>query len=464
MKKLSLLLIFATIAYNLFSIDENNGVIDLNNLYNYADQQVPGYITKDNTPPNNTITDIGATLGRVLFYDRNLSKDNTISCSSCHKQENAFGDNEKASLGVAGTTGRHSMRLVNARFATERRFFWDERASSLETQTTMPIQDHIEMGFSGEDGDPDLDSLLRKLSQIDYYNELFIEAYGDSEVTEQRIQNAIAQFVRSIQSFDSKYDENRILVTSDDFNFPNFTQAENRGRMLFIFPPQFNAQGERTGGGFGCAGCHQPPEFDIAPNSRNNGVIESFSGELDLAVTRSPSLRDLFNNDGVENTGLMHTALTYNETIAHYSDVDAHGFANNNLDNRLKTPLGDPINFNITNQERGQLRAFLRTLTGSNIYIDPKWSDPFDENGDLSIERGTSSVEDNFTELKIYPNPAHNSINIESISLEEIMIFDALGNIYFKGLANGEINISNYPKGKYYIKSDKFKGSFIKMN
>lgn len=464
MKKLALLLLFAIIGYNLFSIDESKGSIDLNNLYNYSDQYIPGYITKDNTRPNNTITDIGATLGRVLFYDKNLSKDNTVSCSSCHKQENAFGDNEKASLGVAGTTGRHSMRLVNARFATERRFFWDERANSLEAQTTMPIQDHIEMGFSGEEGDPDLDSLIRKLQGIEYYQELFNEAYGDVLITEQRMQNAIAHFVRSIQSFDSKYDDNRILVTSDDFNFPNFTQAENRGRMLFLFPPQFNAQGERTGGGFGCAGCHQPPEFDIAPNSRNNGVIESFSGELDLEVTRSPSLRDMFNANGSENTGLMHTALTYNETIAHYSDVDAHGFSNNNLDNRLKTPSGEPVDFNITNQERGQLRAFLMTLTGSNIYTDPKWSDPFDENGELVVTKGSTSVGSNEIEFSIYPNPAQNYINIKSNNFEEILIFDAMGQIYFKGRASGEINISSYPEGKYFVKIAGITESFIKIN
>ena len=111
--------------------------INLSSLENYANQTKPNYITRDNST-GNPITDKGATLGRMLFYDKNLSKNNTISCSSCHKQELAFGDNVVASVGVNGTTGRHSMRLVNARFGNEAKFFWDERAATLEAQTTFP--------------------------------------------------------------------------------------------------------------------------------------------------------------------------------------------------------------------------------------------------------------------------------------------------------------------------------------
>ena len=92
--------------------------IDLENLANYANQTVPTYITKNNSQ-GNLITDKGATLGRVLFYDKKLSSNNTISCSNCHIQANAFGDVALASQGVNGTTGRHSMRLINVRFANE---------------------------------------------------------------------------------------------------------------------------------------------------------------------------------------------------------------------------------------------------------------------------------------------------------------------------------------------------------
>jgi len=97
--------------------------LDLGNLANYANQPVPSYITKGNMPAHNPLTDAGATLGRVLFYDTRLSSDNTISCASCHLQELAFGDSAQASTGVNGTTARHSTRLINMRFATEVRFF-----------------------------------------------------------------------------------------------------------------------------------------------------------------------------------------------------------------------------------------------------------------------------------------------------------------------------------------------------
>jgi cytochrome c peroxidase len=208
-----------------------SGKIDLNNLSNYENQTIPNYITKDNTN-GNPITNKGATLGRVLFYDKNLSSNNTISCSSCHKQTNAFGDEAIASDGINGTTTRHSMRLINSRFANETKFFWDERASNLENQTTQPIQNHIEMGFSGTNGDSGMSTLIAKLQNIGYYKELFKFVYGTEEITETKIQLALAQFIRSIQSFDSKYDSGRALVQNDNENFSNFTAQENQGKNL----------------------------------------------------------------------------------------------------------------------------------------------------------------------------------------------------------------------------------------
>ncbi|MFN9709845.1 MAG: cytochrome-c peroxidase, partial [Bacteroidota bacterium] len=118
--------------------------IDLSQLANYAAQSRPAYIMKDNSGAN-PITNAKATLGRVLFYDKNLSIDNSIACASCHQQQFAFSDPLVASKGVAGgATARHSMRLINTRFGNELRFFWNERAASLEQQTTQPIQDHAE--------------------------------------------------------------------------------------------------------------------------------------------------------------------------------------------------------------------------------------------------------------------------------------------------------------------------------
>ncbi|SDS21534.1 cytochrome c peroxidase [Formosa sp. Hel1_31_208] len=351
--------------------------INFENLPNYSNQSVPNYINRDNTTFGNDITDEGATLGRVLFYDNQLSVDNSIACASCHKQTFAFGDNMQASSGVNGVTGRHSMRLVNARFSTENHFFWDERASNLETQTTMPIQDHIEMGFSGNDGDPNFNDLISKLENIEYYPALFNFAFGSEEISEARIQNALAQFVRSIQSFDSKYDAGRILAINDGQPFQNFTNEENLGKQLFLQPPVFNNQGARIAGGIGCAGCHQAPEFSIDPNSLNNGVIGSINSTIpDLIVTRSPSLRDVIKTDGTANGQFMHIGVStnLNTVLSHYNSIILAG--NNNLDPRL-SPNGIGQQLNLTQVERDAIIAFIATLAGNEIYTNDKWSSPF---------------------------------------------------------------------------------------
>jgi cytochrome c peroxidase len=358
------------------AIEETFGTsINLNDLPNYANQSKPTYITRNNSG-SNPITDKGAILGRVLFYDTNLSADKTISCSSCHKQAFAFSDEAVASTGVNGTTERHSMRLVNSKFSSEIRFFWDERASSLEEQTTMPIRNHGEMGFSGTEGDQTFDDLLNRLQAIPYYQELFEFVYGDDQVTEVRMQQTIAQFIRSIQSFDSKYDIGRVQAPNDGAPFTNFTMQENQGKVLFLTPPTFDANGNRTGGGVGCAGCHRPPEFDIDPNSLNNGYISTLSGGTDISVTRAPSLRDVLKQKGTLNGPLMHTGelTALSAVMDHYNQINLIG--NTNLDPRLR-PGGNAQNLQLTLNEKASLEAFLKTLSGSNLYVDAKWSNPF---------------------------------------------------------------------------------------
>ncbi len=352
--------------------------IDLSNLANYENQIKPNYITKDNTRAN-TITNAKATLGRVLFYDKKLSIDNSVSCGSCHKQESAFGDTDLASKGVSGgLTGRHSMRLINARFSAEAKFFWDERANSLEEQTTKPIQDHAEMGFSGQNGRPTITTLLTKLQEVAYYKELFQFVYGSPTITEAKLQECLAQFVRSIQSFDAKYDIGRAQVANDGQNFSNFTTQENLGKNLFLTPPVFNATGSRINGGLGCGGCHNAPEFDITPNSGNNGIIGVLNGSgIDISNTRTPTLRDLTNINGNPNTQMMHTGgiTTLQAVIGHYGRINlAPG--NTRLDPKL-TPNGFGQQLNLNATEVDAVIAFLKTLSGKNVYSDAKWSSPF---------------------------------------------------------------------------------------
>lgn len=354
-----------------------NGAIDLAHLENYANQNVPTFITKDNTS-NNTITDKGATLGRVLFYDKKLSANNTISCASCHRQDFAFSDTAVASSGVNGLTGRHSMRLVNARFGSETKFFWDERANSLEEQTTMPIKDHNEMGYSGQNGDQSITDLITKLSGIAYYKELFQFVYGSEVITELKIQLALAQFIRSIQSFDSKYDQGRSQVSNDLDAFPNFSAQENLGKNLFLTNPVFDANSERISGGLGCHQCHRAPEFDIDPASKSNGFGGSLAGTPDITNTRAPSLRNLTKSDGSVVGPMMHTAIIKDlqAAIGHYGNLTTAAQNNSNLDNRLK-PNGIGQQLHLTAPEINAVIAFLKTLSGTSIYSDKKWSNPF---------------------------------------------------------------------------------------
>ncbi len=366
--------------------------------HNYANQDIPFYIQRDNTT-NNIITDAGATLGRVLFYDKRLSKDNTVSCASCHQQALAFSDTAVVSTGVNGQTARHSMRLVNGRFSEEARFFWDERADNLEAQTTQPIRDHAEMGFSGTNGDPDFTALLEKLSTTTYYDSLFIDAFANNVITEDRMQSALAQFIRSIQSFDSRYDLGRANTNNDRAAFANFNAEENEGKRLFLERPDFNNESQRIAGtGLGCQACHRAPEFDIDPNTRNNGVISVAENPLatDTENTRSPTLRDLFSPNGLANGPFMHdgSLTTFNDVLDHYDNITADN-NNRELDNRLRGGMrqgngqaqGLGQKLLLTASERSALTAFIKTLSGTNLYTDEKWSNPFDDNGALVLHR-----------------------------------------------------------------------------
>ncbi|MDA8692890.1 T9SS type A sorting domain-containing protein [Saprospiraceae bacterium] len=454
MKKFTLGIVLSS-----FVICMGSGIIDLRLLDNYVNQFIPSYITLDNTNTNE-ISDEVATLGRVLFYDTQLSVDNRTSCASCHKQELAFGDDDQVSFGSFGVTGRHSMRLVNARFSEEEKFFWDERAATLEDQVTMPIQDAVEMGFSGEFGNPGFDELIIRLEEIDYYNTLFEFAFGDSQVTEERMQLALAQFVRSMQSFDTRYDEGRAGVENDTVPFPNFTEEENLGKELFLNSVEFGSGGNRIAGGIGCANCHTAPEFSIIPNSRTNGVIVAANGvEIDETVTRSPSLRDIFNPNGELNGGLMHNGFftDFQQVLDHYNDIEeSTGIPNIVVDPRLKDGPNTQ-KLNMTAEEMSSVTAFLKTLTGSDLYTNEKWSNPFDDNGQLEVLPNlTSTEEENLASLNIYPNPAVREINIDNAeNIHKLSIVNADGQLIQSvnpsNRSNIKLELSQYTPGIYII-------------
>jgi cytochrome c peroxidase len=270
------------------------------------------------------------------------------------------------------------MRLINTMFAEEEKFFWDERAPSHEAQESQPLQSHDEMGFSGENGRPDLDTLIAQMEATEYYEELFRFVFLSPDITESRIQLALAQFTKSIQSFDSRYDEGRAQVDTHDAAFPNFTADENAGKTLFTRDPD--------SGGAGCNVCHRAPEFDIVPDSFPNGIfrVAGSTTEFDLTVVRSPSLRDMVGPGGRSNGPFMHdgSLATIREMIDHYDNIPVptneppRSEFLDTLDLRL-AENGLPRPLNLTETEKNQLEAFLLTLTGESIYTDEKLSDPF---------------------------------------------------------------------------------------
>jgi len=336
----------------------------------YADTNLPQHFTtgpqsvssQDNTPANNPITNTGATLGRVLFYDNALSINDAVSCASCHQQNTGFSDDDTLSEGFQdGLTARHSMSLANNRFYESGHFFWDERADTLEDQVLMPIQDDVEMGMT-------LDALVIKLAQLDDYPELFSDAFGSDEITAERISLALAQFTRAMVSYQSPYDDALATATSSAIDNNDLSHAlstnEEAGRLLFeLSPPQ---------GGFGCGGCHETVA-QVTDRPHNIG--------LDLTTLDEGAGNGAFKVPSLRNIGLsapyMHDGRfdTLAEVIEHYN----RGVQNHpNLAQALRHPTtGLPARLNMRNSEKQQLEAFLHTLTDSVFISSELFSDPF---------------------------------------------------------------------------------------
>ncbi len=339
---------------------------------NYADPDLPDHFLTDpvtdliNTPGNNPVTDVGATLGRVLFYDLNLSANGTIACASCHIQSEGFADQRAFSLGFeGGETGRNSMSLLNAAYYDNGHFFWDERADTLEDQVLMPIQDPVEMGMT-------LEGLVEAVAGQAYYGPLFEQAFGDDEVTSERISFALAQFVRAMVSTDSRYDEGLEMMGDPIADFPNYSAEENLGKQLF-FSPAGN-----------CAICHVgDPQGPPAPGQERNFAIfqplMAINNGLDAnpddegaggGTFKSHSLRNIALTAPYMHDGRFDTLL---EVVEHYDNGVQGGPA---TDPRLM-PGGQPQNLGLTNPEKAAIVAFLETLTDEVIVDDPRFSDPF---------------------------------------------------------------------------------------
>jgi len=326
---------------------------------NYVTLNLPAHLlagnirNQDNTSATNPATNTGATLGRVLFYDKRLSANNTVSCASCHQPEHGFSDGRRFSVGFEGElTDRNSMGLTSARYYQSGKFFWDERSATLEEQVLEPIQNAVEMGMT-------LPALTAKLGDEQYYQQLFTSAFGDAAITSERIAKALAQFIRSIVSKSTKYDAG--VAT----NFANFTAEENQGRQLF--------------GASGCAACHGTDNF-VPPVAFNNGLEFPFV-DLGLgAVTGQTTDNGKFKSPSLRNIGLtaphMHDGrfATLRDVVDFYN---AGAVNNPNLAAQLRAPGGQKRRLSLADPQKNALVAFLNTLTDTTVTTDPRFADPF---------------------------------------------------------------------------------------
>ena len=302
-------------------------------------------------PEDNTMTVEGVQLGRMLFYDPILSADNTQSCASCHGQGFSFTDNgRRFSLGIDGFEGtRNAMAILNAGWMTS--FFWDGRDGSLEEQAFEPVTNPIEMHQLWPDA-------VDKLKNHSEYPNLFFDAFGTRDIDSTHVVKAIAQFERTMISSNSKWD--RYLRGEYEL-----TQAESKGFEIF-----FTEKGD-------CFHCHSTILY-TDNLFHNNGLDSVFADKGRFDVTgdgndvgkfKTPTLRN------VEFTApYMHDGRF--ETLEEVIDFYSEG---------LKfSPTIDPLMKNVnqggiqlTDDEKQNLIAFIKTLTDTTFINNPEYSNPF---------------------------------------------------------------------------------------
>jgi len=313
-----------------------------------------------------------ATLGRVLFYDKNLSKNKKVSCASCHEASKAFSDSKAFSEGFdGGLTKRNSLALAafpsfNAYYGfSGTSFFWDERVQTVREQAQASIEDDIEMGIPFHE-------LETRLASIDYYKVLFDEIAFPIENFEKGISytdkamEAIESFVNSIGTFDSEYDRERLYYSDASTDFSNFTPAENLGKRLYLQ---------------NCNTCHSIGSgTTVTITAANNGLDMVYADKGVGEITRLVNDNGVFKLPMLRNIALtapyMHDGRfeTLEEVIDHYST----GLADHpNLHEELRRPDGSPRNLNFNAEEKQALIAFLHTLTDKESVMHEKYSDPF---------------------------------------------------------------------------------------
>ena len=343
-----------------------------------AHYKAPAVANLNNTPVDNPTTDVGATLGRVLFYDKRMSHGDGVACASCHRQQNGFSDPNQFSTGFNGQqTGRHSMGITNAVYYDSGKAFWDERAASLEEQALGPIQSPVEMGMT-------LPDLVVKLGKTDFYPKLFQAAFGTPEITPERIGKAIAQFERSMVSYKSKYDAALAAGQNGQPNLGMLTGLEIYGNALFH-------------GSGRCSQCHSTNAL-VGNTTHNIGL--DLTNEVDAGAGDGKFKTTSLRNIAVRGTFMHDGRFSSLEQVIQFYSTGVQ--ANQHLDQILKDQNGNPLRLNWGPNEIAAVVAFLNTLTDNTFLTDPKFSNPFvvlpgDYDGDGVVDQNDYTTwKDNF--------------------------------------------------------------------
>ena len=286
-------------------------------------------------PADNPMTNAKVELGRLLYFDKRLSADDTVACATCHAPERGFTDNAPVSTGIKGQKGGRGAPTVINRALSDTQF-WDGRAMSLEAQAKGPLTNPIEMGM------PNHDAVVAKLKNIKGYQSMFVRAFGKPGVNIDTVAQAIAAFERTVLSGNSKYDR---YQAGDK---KAMTEAEARGMELF-------------NGKARCATCHGGVNF--TDEQYHNIGVGMDAAEPDMGrynVTKNDGDKGAFKTPTVRDisaTGpYMHNGQekTLEEVVAYYNKG---GFPNANLD-----PLMEPLN--LTDAEQNDVVAFMKALDG----------------------------------------------------------------------------------------------------
>lgn len=320
--------------------------------------KIPSHFPQMPVPADNPMTQEGVLLGKMLFYERKLSLDNSISCAACHAPQAAFSDPNVVSRGVNGTLGtRNSMALVNLGWQTS--FFWDGRAKTLEAQILEPVPNPVEMHQEWKDA-------VVKLKADPQYRNLFFRAFNVSDFDSTHVAKAIAQFLRTMISGTSKYDvmykieHNLPLSAADQVISPTITVEEWAGYDLF-----------KSLNGADCFHCHQGTLMQVQKFS-NNGLDAVFTDKGRGGITGNAADNGKFKVPTLRNIALtapyMHDGrfATLDEVIEHYS-TGIH-----------QSPTIDPLiefasqgGVQLDTEQRQLLKTFLMTLTDQQFVTNP---------------------------------------------------------------------------------------------